>query len=114
MDPLRFESRSDLLHSRTSWHRCANSTIRLIGISNGQAWDVNEWGKTDAIGVHAATGTFAKETEGRHTLYVDVDGATSNDVSFLVSLVDHDRSPALSTFQIERGLGISPFQSVGE
>jgi photosystem II stability/assembly factor-like uncharacterized protein len=73
-----------------SWHLAvsgarANSTVRLMGISNGEAWDVNEWGKTDAIGVHAATGAFARETEGRHTVYIDVDGATSNDVSFLVS-----------------------------
>ena len=62
----------------------ANAAIHLFGNSNGQAWEVNEWSKTDAIGVYAVTGTFAKETEGRHTLYVDVDGASSNDVSVRV------------------------------
>jgi hypothetical protein len=41
---------------------------------------------TDECGrAYEATGTFMKESQGRHFLYVDVDGATSNDVSIRVS-----------------------------
>jgi hypothetical protein len=39
---------------------------------------------TNAIGAFEVTGSFSKESEGHHTLYIDVDGATSNDVSFRV------------------------------
>jgi hypothetical protein len=62
-----------------------NAVIRLFGNSNGKAWEVNEWAKTDAHGAYEATGSFAKEDMGHHILYLDVDGATSNDVIVDVS-----------------------------
>jgi photosystem II stability/assembly factor-like uncharacterized protein len=62
-----------------------NSAIYLFGNSNAQTWEIEEWGKTNAIGAYEATGTFANGNQGRHILYVDVDGATSNDVSFRVA-----------------------------
>jgi photosystem II stability/assembly factor-like uncharacterized protein len=61
-----------------------DSTIDLSGNSNGQAWELNLWRKTDGNGGHEEKGTFVKGTEGRHMLYVDVDGASSNDVSFRI------------------------------
>jgi hypothetical protein len=63
----------------------ANFPIHLFGNTDGKTWEVNDWSKTDANGVYEVTGAFDKASEGRHTLYVDVDGATSNDVSFRVS-----------------------------
>jgi hypothetical protein len=62
----------------------SNSAIHLFGNSNGQTWEIDAWDKTNALGAYEATGTFFKDSEGRHTLYVDVDGVTSNDVSFRV------------------------------
>jgi hypothetical protein len=63
----------------------ASAAIHLFGNSNGQVWEISEWSKTDVNGSYEARGTFAKEAAGRHTLYVDVDGATSNDVSYRVT-----------------------------
>ena len=62
----------------------SNFAIHLFGNSNGQTWKIDEWSETNALGAYEATGTFSKGSEGRHTLWVDVDGATSNDLSFRV------------------------------
>jgi photosystem II stability/assembly factor-like uncharacterized protein len=46
-----------------------NALIRLFGNSNGNAWEINEWEKTDAHGGFEASGSFAKEeirSSGRH------------------------------------------------
>ena len=62
-----------------------NTAIHLSGLSNGQAWEIPEWGKTDATGSFNAAGTFAGETEGSHTLTVEIAGAFSDSISFAVS-----------------------------
>jgi photosystem II stability/assembly factor-like uncharacterized protein len=71
-----------------------DSAIHLLGNSNGQAWEINSWRKTDGNGSHEEKGSFVEGTEGRHMLYVDVEGASSNDVSFQISdcsrASDHD------------------------
>jgi photosystem II stability/assembly factor-like uncharacterized protein len=62
----------------------ADSSIHLLGVSNGVPWKVSNWRTTDSIGVLVETGTFSKEVEGEHTLRVEVDGSLSNTVSFSV------------------------------
>ena len=61
-----------------------NTAIHLSGLSNGQAWEIPEWGKTDATGSLNAAGKFAGGTEGSHTLTVEIAGAFSNAISFAV------------------------------
>ena len=63
----------------------ADSFIRLVGVSNSQAWEIATWNRTDGSGRYDERGTFSAASEGRHTLYVEIDGASSNDVSFRVS-----------------------------
>jgi len=62
-----------------------NTSIRLLGTSNGQSWEIRDWRKTDGDGNWSEAGGFAAGTEGRHFLSVDIDGALSNIVSFVVS-----------------------------
>ena len=62
-----------------------NTTIRLAGISNGQPWEVEAWGATDGNGRYMESGAFTPQVLGSHTLTVDVGGAHSNSVSFVVS-----------------------------
>jgi len=62
----------------------SNAPIRLLGTSNGHAWQLNPWSTTNLPGVYEEKGTFARETEGRHTLHVEVGGDTSNEVNIQV------------------------------
>ena len=66
----------------SSW---PNSLIQLSGTSNGNPWEVPDWGKTDTNGTFSETGTFVAGAEGNHSVRVDVGGRVSNAVSFDVS-----------------------------
>jgi Tol biopolymer transport system component len=59
--------------------------VRLLGSSNGQSWEIANWGTTDAAGNFTAQGTFAEGTAGSHSLQLDVAGSLSNTVYFVVS-----------------------------
>jgi hypothetical protein len=62
-----------------------NASIRLLGTSNGQSWEVPDWRKTDAEGAWNEQGRFAAGMEGDHRLRVDIGGTLSNVVSFAAS-----------------------------
>jgi hypothetical protein len=62
-----------------------NTPVRLIGTSNGSAWSFPGWTTTDAAGSLSQGGTFTDGTQGTHTLAVEIDGKTSNTVSFAIS-----------------------------
>lgn len=62
-----------------------NSSARLLGISNGQSWEIPEWRRTDGNGNFTVSGTFAEGTQGDHTLNVQIGGVFSSPVSFTVS-----------------------------
>jgi hypothetical protein len=62
-----------------------NTSIRLLGTSNAQSWEIRDWRKTDGDGNWSEAGEFAAGTEGRYFLSVDIDEALSNIVSFVVS-----------------------------
>jgi Galactose oxidase, central domain len=61
-----------------------NSTVRLIGTSGGQSWEVPNWVRTNGDGSIVVTGTFPAGSDGTHTLRVEVDGKVSNEVHFTV------------------------------
>jgi photosystem II stability/assembly factor-like uncharacterized protein len=61
------------------------AAIHLLGVSNGQEWQIPEWAKADANGNYEHRGTFEPGSEGSHSVYADVDGASSNDAAFRVS-----------------------------
>src|SRR5262245_52371905 len=61
-----------------------NTTVHLIGTSNGKPWKTTDWSKTDASGNLSVSGAFAAGTEGSHTLRVESGGLPSNTVSFTV------------------------------
>jgi photosystem II stability/assembly factor-like uncharacterized protein len=61
------------------------TAIRLLGFSNAHSWEIEAWNRTDADGSYGERGVFSLTTKGRHMLYVEIDGASSNDVSFRVS-----------------------------
>jgi hypothetical protein len=74
----------------TAWtlgvsHASPNSKVRLMGTSNGQSWMVAEWATTDANSSLSQGGAFAEGTQGSHTLRVEIDGKTSNTISFVIS-----------------------------
>jgi hypothetical protein len=62
-----------------------NASIRLLGTSSGQSWEIAEWEKTDASGSFSAAGTMPEGTEGSYTLRVEIRGVFSNPISFVVS-----------------------------
>jgi photosystem II stability/assembly factor-like uncharacterized protein len=62
-----------------------NTSIRLLGTSNGQSWEVQDWRMTDGDGNSSEAGVFAAGTEGSHFLRVDINARLSNVVSFVVS-----------------------------
>jgi photosystem II stability/assembly factor-like uncharacterized protein len=62
-----------------------NASIRLLGTSNGQSWEVRDWRKTNRDGNWIEAGGFAAGTEGSHFLRIDINGALSNVVSFVIS-----------------------------
>src|SRR5262245_25142917 len=62
-----------------------NTTIHLLGTSNGKSWKISDWGKTDANGRLSVPGSFAPSSEGDYTLRVDIGGLLSNTVAFTVS-----------------------------
>jgi len=62
-----------------------NTSIRLLGTSNGQSWEIRDWRKTDGHGNWSEIGVFAPGTEGSDFLRVDINGTLSNVVSLVVS-----------------------------
>jgi hypothetical protein len=58
-----------------------NAAIRLIGTSNGTAWEIPRWANTDANGNFSTTGTFAADAVGTHTVRVDIAGYISEPLS---------------------------------
>src|SRR5215831_15953274 len=51
-----------------------NTSVRLLGNSNGQSWEIADWGSTDAAGTFTEEGTFAEGTTGSHSLQLEVAG----------------------------------------
>jgi Tol biopolymer transport system component len=62
-----------------------NTSVRLLGNSNGQSWEIANWGRTDAAGNFTEEGTFSEGTAGSHSLQLDVAGTLSNTIYFVVS-----------------------------
>jgi sugar lactone lactonase YvrE len=62
-----------------------NTSVHLLGTSNGQAWEIPIWLTTDGSGSFKVEGTFAGGTEGSHTLQVEIGGVLSNPIAFRVS-----------------------------
>jgi photosystem II stability/assembly factor-like uncharacterized protein len=74
----------------TSWrlkviNSAPQTSVRLRGTSNGQSWEISDWRETDANGSFNVVGTVAGGTAGSHTLTVEIGGAFSDPISFLVS-----------------------------
>ena len=61
-----------------------NTSLSLMGTTNGQSWTVAPWGTTDANGSLSLGGTFTNGTQGSYTLRVN-DGRVSNTIYFVVS-----------------------------
>ena len=62
-----------------------NTSVRLLGTTNGESWEIADWSKTDVNGTVNLTGVFAEGSKGSHTLSVEIGGLQSNTVSFVVS-----------------------------
>src|SRR5262245_16849209 len=62
-----------------------NTSMRLIGTSNGQSWEITDWRKSDGDGSFLEEGTFASGAVGSHTLKLDIGGIHSNILYFVVS-----------------------------
>ena len=62
-----------------------NTTVHLIGTTNGKSGKISDWRQTDANGALNAGGAFDAGTEGDSTLRVDIGGLLSNTISFTVS-----------------------------
>ena len=62
-----------------------NTSVRLFGNSNGQSWEIANWGRTDAAGNFTEEGMFAEGSAGSHSVQLDVAGALSNTIYFVVS-----------------------------
>ena len=62
-----------------------NTTERLLGITNGQSWEISSWGTTDADGNLTEEGTFAEGAAGSYSLQLDIAGTLSNTIYFVVS-----------------------------
>jgi photosystem II stability/assembly factor-like uncharacterized protein len=60
-------------------------SIRVLGTSNSQSWEIPEWRKTDANGNFRMQGTFAGGSEGSHSLSVEIAGRFSDPIPFVVS-----------------------------
>ena len=63
----------------------SDTSIDLIGISNGASWEVPAWRRTTNTGNFFEAGTFGPGTEGEHTVRVRIGDTLSNTVSFTVS-----------------------------
>jgi Kelch motif/Galactose oxidase, central domain len=61
------------------------TSVRLLGVSNGASWEIVRWGATNQEGSFTAGGSIADGSEGTHTLSVEINGIRSNAVSFAVS-----------------------------
>jgi photosystem II stability/assembly factor-like uncharacterized protein len=73
-----------------SWYfRVSNvrpdSSVKLLGTSNGESWQISNWRTIDSSRAYAERGIFGPETVGSHSLRVSVDGVDSNTISFVVS-----------------------------
>jgi len=62
-----------------------NTSMHLLGTSNGQSWEITNWHKTDGDGSYREEGTFASGAVGSHTLKLNIGGIVSNTLSFVVS-----------------------------
>jgi len=62
-----------------------NASIHLVGTSNGTRWEIPNWRQTDDNGSFTETASLPQGSEGTHTLYVEVGGKVSNQVSFSVA-----------------------------
>jgi Tol biopolymer transport system component len=62
-----------------------NTPERLLGITNGQSWEISSWGTTDADGNLTEEGTFAEGAAGSYSLQLDIAGTLSNTIYFVVS-----------------------------
>lgn len=62
-----------------------NASVRLLGASNGTSWEIPQWAITDANGNFSTSGIMPNGTEGTYTLRVEINGVSSNAVSFVVS-----------------------------
>ena len=74
----------------SSWYlRVSNAapdtSIQLLGNSNGNSWTVPDWRTTDSDGTLTERGDFSRDVIGTHSLHVVVGGVPSNSVSFVVS-----------------------------
>jgi sugar lactone lactonase YvrE len=63
----------------------SDTSIDLIGISNGTSWEVPSWRRTTNTGNFFEAGTFGSGTEGEHAIRVRIANMLSNTVSFTVS-----------------------------
>ena len=73
------------------------STIRLIGVSNAQTWEIPVWQRTTSLGEYEGKGTFSSGTLGSHTIHVDIHGIPSNKVDFVVSSCNSEISDHVGT-----------------
>ena len=67
----------------------SSATVRLLGTTNSESWEIAQWQRTDTNGSFSVEGTFANGTEGSYTLSVEIGGALSNAISFVVSNCRH-------------------------
>jgi len=63
----------------------SDTSIDLIGISNGTSWEVPSWRRTTNTRNFFDAGTFGPGTEGEHAIRVRIANMLSNTVSFTVS-----------------------------
>ncbi len=63
----------------------ANTSIRLLGTTNGESWEIRDWRKTNGDGNWSEESTFPMGTEGEHFIRVEINRTVSNVVSFVVS-----------------------------
>ena len=63
----------------------SDTSIDLIGISNGTSWEVPSWRRTTNTGNFFEAGTFGSGTEGQHAIRLRIANMLSNTISFTVS-----------------------------
>jgi N-acetylneuraminic acid mutarotase len=74
-----------------------NAAIRLIGASNDRAWEIPHWANTDANGAFSASGTFAADAVGLHTVRVEITGSMSEILSLEVVNCGWKKTAPLNT-----------------
>jgi photosystem II stability/assembly factor-like uncharacterized protein len=66
-------------------HAPANASLQLSGTSNGDSWVLPDWGRADSAGFFKATGSFAPEAIGIHSIQAEVAGLPSNEFTIAVA-----------------------------